>query len=39
VDRPGVVNREDDRELYGRTAPEPDTLPDPLHSADGERGS
>jgi len=38
VDRPGVVNREDDGDLYGRTAPEPDTLPDPLHSADGERG-
>ncbi len=38
MDRPGVVNREDEGELYGRTAPEPATLPDPLHSAGGERG-
>jgi Zn-dependent protease len=32
------VSPEDDRELHGRTAPEPETLPDPLHSVDGERG-
>jgi Zn-dependent protease len=32
------VSPEDDRELHGRTAPEPETLPDPLHSVGGERG-